>query len=181
MHSLMAIVMSDSSASEEFFHVLAQAPERLDADASDAWAHANEEFSDKDSFSSLNLNRGSKLEDIYQCLDASRGSQLSVELSIDSFTSDHLDLSFGANSTAPTHSTESSNNSVSTTSQPSMLTPLPSQEEDHLPTTVSVLKSCGSSLLMFKQEGRRLELSNFQACWAACTSNRQAMPPPKTP
>ncbi len=64
MHSLMPILMSDSSASEEFFHVLAQAPERLDADASDAWAHANEEFSDKDSFSSLNLNRGSKLEDI---------------------------------------------------------------------------------------------------------------------
>ncbi len=137
----MPIMMSDSSASEEFFHVLAQAPERLDADASDAWAHANEEFSDKDSFSSLNLNRGNKFEDIYQCLGASRGSQLSVELCIDSFTSDQLGSSSGTNSTAPTHSLESSNNSVSNTSQPSTLTPLPSQEEDHLPTTVSVLKS----------------------------------------
>ena len=42
----MPIAMSDSSANEEFFRMLAQAQENLDPDASDAWTHADEEFND---------------------------------------------------------------------------------------------------------------------------------------
>ena len=65
--------MSDSSTGEDSLCVLAQAQENYAPGALDAWAHVDEEFNDEDSFSSLNLNKGSKLEDIYQCLGASGG------------------------------------------------------------------------------------------------------------